>query len=407
MGKRRHTKFSRYRERDSFSRRIQSSQCHCVNQGQTIGVSQTISSNMVTMSCLSYKISIGSCGARVVSGSIVRPVHVGANIVKTTDAKHRRQRERKSTSRTSAQSRSHSFLPTLRLMHRPRGREGGSSQERQMTAKARQHGKRCAELKYLGCVDRWNIMKRIRTNMQEHSDTLEDMRKWNALAARPTQYNLSKGQRENVAKSGNWYEQAVVGTKPPSPPITQSTALLSKWNRGLECHRRDPVHGRHRKTLSGLQARHHNLAVDELGRMVELKCVHQVLLKSRGVAQAHMVHVLLCVVSPTSSHRLARMSCFAPCLVHLYLLHSALRPLPLCFSLRTGPTPAPWTLVWPFCRTVSAHRPGRDRCVQGTSLCIFYGSCTGLHSVTSAWPGEDSLGWVGWCLAECFINQTG
>ena len=125
------------------------------------------------------------------------------------------------------------------------------------------------------------------------------------------------------------------------------------------------------------------------------------------VAQAHMVHFLLCVVSPTNSHRLARMSCFAPCLIHLYLLHSALRPLPLCFSLRTGPTPAPWTLVWPFCRTVSAHRPGRSRCVQGTSLCIFYGSCTGLHQVTSAWPGEVSLGWVGWCWAECFINQTG
>ena len=72
-GKRRHAKFCRYRERDSFSRRIQSSQCHCVNQGQTIGVSQTISSNKVTLSCLSYRISTGSSGARVVSGSIVLP----------------------------------------------------------------------------------------------------------------------------------------------------------------------------------------------------------------------------------------------------------------------------------------------------------------------------------------------
>ena len=48
----------------------------------------------------------------------------------------------------------------------------------------------------------------------------------------------------------------------------------------------------------------------------------------------------LCVVSQ-NSHRLARMSCFTHCLIHIFLLHSVLRPLPLCFSRRTGQTPAP------------------------------------------------------------------
>ena len=52
------------------------------------------------------------------------------------------------------------------------------------------------------------------------------------------------------------------------------------------------------------------------------------------VAQAHKLHVL-CVLSP----KRVIVSCFAPCLIHLYLLHSALRPLLLCFSLNTGPTP--------------------------------------------------------------------
>ena len=47
------------------------------------------------------------------------------------------------------------------------------------------------------------------------------------------------------------------------------------------------------------------------------------------------------LLTPKDSHCLARMSCFAPYLIHLYLLRSALRPLPLCFSLRTGQTPAP------------------------------------------------------------------
>ena len=41
---------------------------------------------------------------------------------------------------------------------------------------------------------------------------------------------------------------------------------------------------------------------------------------------------VLCVESKTTI--LARMSCFAPCLIRH--LHSALRPLLLCFSLRTG-----------------------------------------------------------------------
>ena len=67
---------------------------------------------------------------------------------------------------------------------------------------------------------------------------------------------IKRPARKSVTHVVIGTKQAVVGTKPPSPVITQSTALLSKWNRGLECHRRDPVHGRHRKTLSGPRARH-------------------------------------------------------------------------------------------------------------------------------------------------------
>ena len=122
------------------------------------------------------------------------PVHVGANIEKRF--------------RTSATTRTKEYKPHIctitklfsLLKHfvwtqRPRGREGGSSQDGQLTAKARPHGNICAELKCLGCVDRWNKDERIRTNMQEHSNTLEDVRKWDTFAAPPTQYSPSKGQR--------------------------------------------------------------------------------------------------------------------------------------------------------------------------------------------------------------------
>ena len=51
----------------------------------------------------------------------------------------------------------------------------------------------------------------------------------------------SKGQRENVAKSGNWFKQAVVFTKAPSPLITKNTALFSKLNRSLHSYRRRPL----------------------------------------------------------------------------------------------------------------------------------------------------------------------
>ena len=66
----------------------------------------------------------------------------------------------------------------------------------------------------------------------------------------------------------------------------------------------------------------------------------------------------LCVVSQ-NSHCLARMSCFALCLIHPYLLHPALPDLFL-INLPSEPDKllrtANRTLVWPFCRTVSAHR---------------------------------------------------
>ena len=39
-----------------------------------------------------------------------------------------------------------------------------------------------------GCVGRWNNDEQLRTHMQEHSGTIEDMRKWYTLAAAPVRY---------------------------------------------------------------------------------------------------------------------------------------------------------------------------------------------------------------------------
>ena len=69
------------------------------------------------------------------------------------------------------------------------------------TVKVRPHAKRCTQLKFSECVDRWHGDETPRNNIQEHGSTTERMQKWDQLAAALTQYRpVTKEHREHVAQ---------------------------------------------------------------------------------------------------------------------------------------------------------------------------------------------------------------
>ena len=94
------------------------------------------------------------------------------------------------------------FLKHSVWIPRPRGRKGGSSSEGQVTAKTRQHVK-------IG-ADRGNKDEKFHANMQEHSNTIEDLSKWDMLAAAPMH------QKHFVERAGRRRRTEVaIGTNKP------------------------------------------------------------------------------------------------------------------------------------------------------------------------------------------------
>ena len=157
-----------------------------------------------------------------------------------------------------------------------------------MTAEAKQHVKICAQMKCSRCVNRWHSdemfskhttgsrpLEQRWPNMQEHSNTIEDTRKWDTCASAPRQQKpSSKENREHVTRVALGTNKTVMDTTPPSPLITHGATLGSKRNQSLQSHRAQPTHTTRRDHPHGRHLKHSvafnlfiittNLAIDKL-----------------------------------------------------------------------------------------------------------------------------------------------
>ena len=83
-------------------------------------------------------------------------------------------------------------------------------------------------LLYSECVNRWHADEKLRKNMQEHGNTIEDMQKWDTPCK-----SWRKAQREHVAHKWQWPQNTLRCThtttstsarvQPRSPMETKST----------------------------------------------------------------------------------------------------------------------------------------------------------------------------------------
>ena len=198
----------------------------------------------MTFTYLSSRISMSWWGAQDVRGSILQ-VQCGAKVLKQVCRTS--LSSRKNGSKPHICTTRKPFVPSRHCVwiQRPTGPKGGSLSRRTICS-TRQSARQM--------MSRRDDM--FRTNMQEHSHTIEDMRTVGHACSRAAR--TRRTTVANCARKPRWTQHHQVHRTPRMRPRSSANRrLLSQRRRPMHSTGRNPVRGRHRKTHTGLRALHH------------------------------------------------------------------------------------------------------------------------------------------------------
>ena len=136
------------------------------------------------------------------------------------------------------------------------------------TVKVRQHAETCTQLKFSECVDRWHGAELQKVGLScSSSNTIQTV---DERAARTCRTKMATGRNKP-----RWTEHHQVHRSPKVQRRSPLETEIYRVTEGRPMHaaEKDPVHRRHRGTLSGFQAAHciiTNLAMDKLGLVTKL-----------------------------------------------------------------------------------------------------------------------------------------